>query len=135
MVSMNKKRLLIAALFLSAAFFFNVPGTWAQAADNTKLNENDRSNNALTADQQRETKQDREITQRIRKSIIDDKSLSTYAHNVKIITADGMVTLRGPVRSEEEKKSVEQKAIQVAGDGKIRSEIRIAPKNTSKAGG
>ncbi len=132
---MYKKRLLFAALFLSAAFFFNVPGTWAQAAYNTKLNENDRSNNALTADQQRETKQDREITQRIRKSIVDDKSLSTYAHNVKIITADGMVTLRGPVRSEQEKKSVEQKAMQIAGNGKIRSEISIAPKNTSKAGG
>ena len=58
-----------------------------------------------------------------------DKSLSTYAHNVKIISQNGMVTLKGPVRSEEEKKSIEAKANQVAGEGKVTSELDVKPKS------
>ena len=103
----------------------------AQPADNTKINQRDRSQKELTADQQGETKQDREITQKIRRALVNDKSLSTYAHNVKIITVGGMVTLKGPVRSEEEKRIIEEKAAQIAGKGKIKSEIDIVPK-TSK---
>jgi hyperosmotically inducible periplasmic protein len=49
---------------------------------------------------------DRTLTQKIRKSVMADKSLSTYAHNVKIISQDGMVTLKGPVRSDDEKKTI-----------------------------
>jgi len=74
-----------------------------------------------------ETKEDREMTQNIRQAIIDDKSLSTNAHNVKVITVRGMVTLKGPVRSEEEKRTIEEIAGQVAGRDKITSEIGIAP--------
>jgi hypothetical protein len=59
--------------------------------------------------------------------VVDDKTLSTYAHNVKIIAQDGKVTLRGPVRSEEEKKNIEQKAIDVAGAGNVTNEITIKP--------
>ena len=55
-----------------------------------------------------------------------DKSLSTYAHNVKIITQDGKVTLKGPVRSQDEKTNVEAKAAAIAGDGNVTSEIEIA---------
>lgn len=58
---------------------------------------------------------------------MDDKSLSTYAHNVKIISQDGQVTLKGPVRTEEEKKSVEAKAVEVAGAGRVINQITIAP--------
>jgi osmotically-inducible protein OsmY len=58
-----------------------------------------------------------------------DKSLSTYAHNVKIITQNGRVTLKGPVRSEDEKKTVEAKATEVAGENKVTSELDIKPKN------
>lgn len=58
---------------------------------------------------------DRAITQKIRKAIHEDNSLSTYAHNIKIITRDGKVTLRGPVRSEEEKTNLDAKAVSVAG--------------------
>jgi osmotically-inducible protein OsmY len=104
----------------------------AQPADNTKINQRDRSQKELTADQQGETKQDREITQKIRRAIVNDKSLSTYAHNVKIITVGGMVTLKGPVKSEEEKRAIEEKATQIAGNEKIKSEIDIATKKTRK---
>jgi len=104
----------------------------AQSSDNTEINKRDRSGKELTADQQGETKQDREITKKIRRAIVKDKSLSTYAHNMKIITVGGMVTLKGPVRSEEEKRAIEEIAAQIAGNGKIMSEIEIAPKKTNK---
>jgi hyperosmotically inducible protein len=58
-----------------------------------------------------------------------DKSLSTYAHNVKVVTQDGQVTLKGPVRSEDEKKAIEAKATEVAGDGKVTSELNIKPQH------
>jgi osmotically-inducible protein OsmY len=61
---------------------------------------------------------DRAITQQIRKAIHQDKALSTYAHSIKIITQGGKVMLRGPVRSEDEKSSLEAKAISVAGQEK-----------------
>lgn len=97
------------------------------AADNTKINKRDRSANEPTADQQKDNRSDRDITQQIRQSIIKDKSLSTYAHNVKIISQQGQVTLKGPVRSEDEKRAVEAKATQIAGEGKVTSELNIKP--------
>lgn len=97
------------------------------AADNTKVNERDRSQNEPTADQQKDNRSDRDITQQIRQSIMKDKSLSTYAHNVKIITQHGQVTLKGPVRSEGEKRTVEAKANEVAGESKVTSELNIKP--------
>lgn len=95
------------------------------ATDNTKTNERDRSAKEPTADQQKENRSDRDITQQIRQSIMKDKSLSTYAHNVKIVTQNGQVTLKGPVRSEDEKKAIEAKATQVAGEDKVTSELNI----------
>ena len=97
------------------------------APDNTKINERDRSANEPTADQQKDNRSDRDITQQIRQSIMKDKSLSTYAHNVKIIARNGQVTLKGPVRSEEEKKAIEAKAAQVAGENKVTSELNVKP--------
>ena len=98
------------------------------APDNSKTNQRDRSGDQPTADQQKENSTDRDITQKIRRSIEEDKALSTYAHNVKIITQDGHVTLRGPVNSAEEKRSVNQKAVAVAGAGNVTNEIEIATK-------
>lgn len=97
------------------------------AADNTKTNERDGSSNEPTADQQKENHSDREITRQIRQSIVKDKSLSTYAHNVKIVTQHGQVTLKGPVRSEDEKRAIEAKAAEVAGQGKVSSELNVKP--------
>ena len=63
---------------------------------------------------------------------MDDKTLSTYAHNVKVIAQDGQVTLKGPVRTEEEKKTVEAKATEVAGAGHVTNQLTIAPEKGSK---
>jgi hyperosmotically inducible periplasmic protein len=97
------------------------------ASDNTKTNQRDRSANEPTADRQRDTRSDRDITQQIRRSIVNDKSLSTYAHNVKVITQQGQVTLNGPVQSEDEKKSIEAKAAEVVGENKVSSELNVKP--------
>jgi hyperosmotically inducible periplasmic protein len=94
-----------------------------QAADNTSQNKDQGS---PTADNQKMNPADREIVQKIRKSIHQDKSLSTYAHNVKIISQDGKVTLRGPVRSEDEKNNLQAKAVEVAGDGNVTNQLEIA---------
>lgn len=99
------------------------------SADNTKVNKRDRKSSAVTADQQKETETDRETSANIRRALMDTKDLSTYAHNVKIITRNGMVTLKGPVRSEEEKKTVEAKATEIAGAGKVNSMISVKPKS------
>src|ERR1700688_1543546 len=83
--------------------------------DNTKLNQRDRDASEATADQQKMNASDQELTRKIRRSVMADKSLSTYAHNVKIIAQDGHVTLKGPVRSEDEKKTILSKATAEAG--------------------
>jgi hyperosmotically inducible protein len=98
-------------------------------ADNTKVNQRDQNANEPTADQQKDNRSDRDITQQIRKSLVKDKSLSTYAHNVKIITQNGQVTLKGPVRSDDEKRAVEAKAAEVAGENKVTSELDVKGKN------
>jgi len=97
------------------------------APDNTKMNKGDAQAGATTADQQKMNPTDRDVTKKIRASIMKDKSLSMYAHNIKIITQDGKVTLKGPVRSDKEKSDVEAKAAAVAGDGNVTSEIEVAP--------
>jgi hyperosmotically inducible periplasmic protein len=97
------------------------------AADNTKTNQQDRAKNAPTADQAKNNASDRETMQKIRKSVMDDKSLSTYAHNVKIISQDGKVTLKGPVRSDDEKRAIAQKANEIAGAGNVTDEMTVKP--------
>lgn len=83
------------------------------APDNSARNKD--HNNTPTADQQPANKSDTDITRDIRRSIVSDKSLSTYAHNVKIITQNGAVTLKGPVNSDQEKQTVASKAAEVVG--------------------
>lgn len=125
------RMLLCSGLLLGLGAFASAqePSTQpaSPAADNTKVNERDRSPNEPTADQQKDNRSDRDITQQIRQSLMKDKSLSTYAHNVKIVTQDGQVTLEGPVQSADEKKAIEAKAIEVAGHGKVTSELNIKP--------
>jgi hyperosmotically inducible protein len=100
----------------------------ATQPDNTSVNKADREQGEPTADQQKETREDRDLAQKIRRSLTSDKSLSTYAHNVKVIVQDGVVTLKGPVRSEEERSAVEAKAKEAAGSADIRNELTIAAK-------
>ena len=97
--------------------------------DNTKTNQRDKDKTEPTADQQKENPSDRDIAQQIRKSVMKDKSLSTYAHNVKIIAQNGLVTLKGPVTSDDEKKAIETKAAAVVGQDKVTSELEVKPTN------
>ena len=97
------------------------------APDNTKTNKRDRDKNSPTADQQKMNATDRDLAKRVRQSVIGDKSLSTYAHNIKIVAQDGKVTLKGPVRSEEEKSAIEAKATEVAGAGNVMNQLEVAP--------
>lgn len=122
----------VGAAFLAAACTlpaFGQPDSQATTkssdADNTKTNKRDRQKGAVTADQQKENAGDRALAQKVRKAIVGDKSLSSYAHNVKVVAKDGAVTLKGPVRSEEEKTRVESLATEAAGSGKVTNELTV----------
>lgn len=126
------KKTMITATFLLATPM--LPGTLAigrnkqqPPADNTKTNQRDRDSSSPTADQQKMDPADREITKKIRAAIHQDKSISVYAHNIKVITQGGKVTLKGPVRSEEEKTDVASKAIEVAGEGNVTNQLEVVP--------
>jgi len=93
--------------------------------DNTALNQRDRDTNAKTPIDQNENQRDVNITAEIRKAVLRVEGMSVNARNVKIITADGKVTLRGPVNTEEEKKHIEDIANNVAGKENIINEIEV----------
>jgi len=95
------------------------------APDNTGRNVRDRGGLTLTPGDQSESEADRTLTQEIRKAVVADDSLSTLAKNIKIITIDGVVTLRGPVQSPQEKESIETKAQQIAGIDKIDNQLEV----------
>jgi SH3 domain-containing YSC84-like protein 1 len=101
--------------------------TAASDADNTGNNQRDRAASAATADQQGNNKSDLELNASIRRSIIADGSLSTYAHNIKIIVENGVATLKGPVRTEEEKTAIAAKAAAVVGQDRVIDQMEIAP--------
>jgi osmotically-inducible protein OsmY len=121
------------------AFMLCAPALVIQAQDqppkpdNTKVDQRDRSKQEPTADQQKEDKSDRQIAQEIRRAIVSDKSLSTYAHNIKVIAQNGSVTLKGPVHSEEEKKAIEAKATEIAGQRAVKNEISVVPEKSKKS--
>ena len=132
---MGKSALLIAsALTVAVAFTTAYPAAAMQhegtKADNSEMNKQE--GKGMTAEQQKENEPDREITRKVRRAIVKDKSLSITAHNVKIITRDGKVTLKGPVKSEQEKKQVEKLATQAAG-GKVTNQLTVAPKKDKSA--
>jgi osmotically-inducible protein OsmY len=129
------KQVVHAMFFTGALTALAIPAIAQTAADNTKVNTRDQNKGEVTADQQKENAGDREIAKKIRQSLINDKGLSTYAHNVKVVVQGGQVTLKGPVRSEDEKKVVEAKAIEVAGAGHVKNEISVAPSTTAKPKG
>src|SRR5690349_11633540 len=117
-------RFLTTVLFVGSLATF----TWAQQPDNTKVNKGEQP----TADQAKNNASDRDTMQKIRQAIMDDKSLSTYAHNVKVISKGGKVTLKGPVRSDEEKRSIEAKAEEVAGKGNVVNDLTVKPEKANR---
>lgn len=94
--------------------------------DNTGVNKRDRDDKTLTPMDQGESEADRKITQQVRQAVMKDGSLSFSAKNVKIITINGKVTLRGSVKNAEERAAIERAAAQVAGTGRVDSQLEIA---------
>jgi hyperosmotically inducible protein len=121
---------LLYAVAATASLFLAFQPAGAQsgpAPDNTKSNQTVPSNRQVTADSQKENDSDRSLVQRIRKSLMADKGLSTYAHNVKIVALNGQVTLNGVVRSDDEKMKVASLAEQVAGSQNVVNDLKVAP--------
>jgi hyperosmotically inducible protein len=123
-ISMGVAPILAAMLLLPVSGFSQdqtTPST-ANAPDNSATNKGQKN----TADQQSERTSDRQITQKVRQSVIADKSLSSNAHNCKIITKNGLVTLKGPVNSEEEKQTIAAKAADVVGGAdKVNNQLTV----------
>ena len=125
---MKHTKTFLIIIFCSAAFGCGEMGdNRAAVPDNTAVNERDRNVGEVTADQQTESQTDRELTAAIRKSVMADESLSTYAHNVKIISQDGEVTLKGPVRSNEERTSIVAIAVAASDESRVNDEMSVAP--------
>jgi hyperosmotically inducible periplasmic protein len=128
------KKVLVCALALLALSNYTETGHAADktaatpsqtAPDNTGRNVRDRGGDTVTPGDQSNNKADLNLTQQIRKAIMADKSLSTNAKNVKIITANGVVTLRGPVNTPQEKATIEAKAQSIAGAHNVDSQLEI----------
>jgi hyperosmotically inducible protein len=125
---MKHSKVVLTILFCTAAVigYGQTPDSSTPKPDNTKVNKRDRNPGEVTADQQKGNAADRELTKKIRQSIMADKALSSYAHNIKIISQDGAVTLKGPVKSDDEKKAVVAKAVAVAGSAdKVTDQVSV----------
>lgn len=128
-MGIHKKSIAVITLAMTGILLNAQDQPTEHKSDNTSVNKRDRSKSEPTADQQKENRSDRDVAKNVRRSLVKDKSLSTYAHNVKVISENGTITLKGPVRSEEEKRTVESKAAEVAGPNNVRSELTVVPKS------
>lgn len=109
-----------------AAILATVPAAAGQHdADNTEKNVRDRDDRTLTPPDQGRSSSDRELTAAIRRAIVEDDTLSTHAHNVKIVTVDSVVTLRGPVKSAVEKAAVGSKAEKAKGVKRVDNQLEV----------
>lgn len=100
--------------------------SYGVSPDNSGRNVRDRSSDAITPFTQSNNKSDVETTRRIRRALMEDKSLSTTARNVKVVTVSGTVFLRGPVKSAHEKAAIADRAQQIAGIGHVNDQLEIA---------
>ncbi len=117
------------ALLLSAgsSAVLSAQSTETKKPDNTANNKGDQKPSAVTADQQKANAVDRDLTARIRRSITANKSLSTYAHNIKIISQNSIVTLKGPVRSDDEIRTIMASATEIAGADNVVNQLTVQP--------
>lgn len=128
---MRTSALVLSALLLIAALLFSARAGSAQAqekpaADNTAVNQRDREHQTLTPIDQSSNPTDLQMTRDIRRSLLKDDTLSTDARNIKIITLNGAVTLRGPVKTDQEKADIAAKVAQVAGNYRVDNETEVA---------
>lgn len=120
--------LLVSPLAMWAADPATTGEAAADAPDNTGRNVRDRGD-TLTSGDQSDKPADISLTQKIRQAVVADDSLSIMAKNVKIITVDGVVTLRGPVKSDQERKQIDAMAVKLAGAGKVQNHLEVAASN------
>jgi hyperosmotically inducible protein len=113
------------SLFCLSIFALSAAAQDTPAADNTKKNERDRSGETKTSGDQSNSKADVDTTAAIRRAVVKDHSLSSTAKNIKIITANGTVTLRGPVKTDAEKAKIVELAQSAAGNAKIDNQIEV----------
>lgn len=118
------KRLTLSFLCLSA-FSLTALAQKAPAVDNSKMNERDRNSQTKTSGSQSNKAEDIKLTAAIRRAVVSDHSLSMMAKNVKIITADGVVTLRGPVKNAAEKTKIAQLAQAAAKGVRIDNQLEV----------
>lgn len=111
---------------MAAASVHAAPAGQQTAPDNTKINKAE----APTAEQQGTSQSDVERSRQIRKAIVGDKTLSSYAHNVEVITRNGQVTLKGPVRSADESAAIEAKAAEIAGAPNVVNQTAVVASKT-----
>ncbi len=128
---MRTQASLFFASLLAGSFLFPVGAGFGQtdanrAADNSAINQRDSGHETLTPIDQSNKPSDLKMTQQIRRAIVKDEGLSTAARNIKIITIDGAVTLRGPVKTDQEKADIAAKAAQLAGDSNVHNELEVA---------
>lgn len=95
------------------------------SADNSRVNQRDKSPETIKPTDQPNNKTDIKLAAAVRRSIVGDKSLSMMAHNVKLVAVGGVVTLRGPVKTAEEKTKVGAIVAQVAGVADVKNELDI----------
>ena len=128
-LQLRTSTIVLAGILLGSPLFAQEPPPQnGNAPDNTRINTRDRNSSEATADNQKNNRSDRDITKQIRQSLAKDSALSTYAHNLKIVTQNGQVTLKGPVRSEDEKRVVEAKATAIAGENKVTNQLDVKEK-------
>ncbi|MBA3386927.1 MAG: BON domain-containing protein [Chthoniobacterales bacterium] len=120
--------LCISALTLSA-YAQEEKASGKPAADNTAKNERDASGDTKTSGDQSNSPEDIKITAAIRRAIVAEDSLTMTATNVKIITADGKVTLRGPVKTAAEKTKIGELAKKEAGKATIDNQLEVKESN------
>ena len=113
------------SLFCLSAFTLSAIAQDAPAADNTGKNARDRSGETMTSGDQSNSPEDLKITAAVRRAVVGDDSLSLTAKNVKIITANGTITLRGPVKNDAEKAKIAQLAQSAAGNEKIDNQLEV----------
>jgi osmotically-inducible protein OsmY len=126
---MKPIRILVASAALAVVCSFSTTFNLAQmseqapAPDNSKVNADHRK----TADNQTNASADRLTTAKVRKAIMADKSLSTFAHNIKIITTNGQVTLKGPVKSDDEKQRIASDIADMVPADSLTNQLTVKP--------
>ena len=123
------KQTLLVLACLSTVSLASMAGDDKTKPDNTAINQRDRSGETETSGDQSNSSADLKITQAIRQALGKDSELSITAKNIKVITNNGQVTLRGPVKNAQEKAKIDQLAKSAAGGAQIDNQVDVEGSN------